>query len=150
MPAIRTLLHPHDFSENSLPAFQTACALARDYKARLVLLHVMPPSVDPLQSEPPPNPLNPAESQECLRGRFAWPEPPSAEVQVEHRVAEGDAAEEILRLARALPCDIIVMGTHGRTGLTRLLTGSVAEGVLRNAPCPVLVVKVPLPKRPPA
>ncbi len=59
-------------------------------------------------------------------------------------MAEGDPAEEILRLAAALRCDLVVMGTHGKTGLGRLLTGSVAEEVLRKAVCPVLVVKTPL------
>jgi quercetin dioxygenase-like cupin family protein len=58
-------------------------------------------------------------------------------------VTEGDPAEEVLRLTEALRCDLIVMGTHGRTGLGRLLTGSVAEEVLRKALCPVLVVKSP-------
>jgi quercetin dioxygenase-like cupin family protein len=65
---------------------------------------------------------------------------------VEHRVAEGNAPCEILRLAQALNCDLIVMGTHGRTGLDRLLTGSVAEEVLRKAICPVLVVRMPPPE----
>jgi len=58
-------------------------------------------------------------------------------------VAEGDAPEEILRLAQAIPCDLIVMGTQGRTGLERLLIGSVAEDVLRKATCPVLTIKMP-------
>jgi quercetin dioxygenase-like cupin family protein len=63
---------------------------------------------------------------------------------IEHRVAEGDASAEILALARALGCDLIVLGTHGRTGLSRFLAGSVAEEVLREASCPVLAVKTPL------
>ena len=60
---------------------------------------------------------------------------------MEHRLTEGDPAEEILRVAAALQCNLIVIGTHGRTGLGRLLMGSVAEEVLRKAVCPVLVVK---------
>jgi quercetin dioxygenase-like cupin family protein len=67
---------------------------------------------------------------------------------VEHRLAEGDPEEEILRLSESVRCDLIVMGTHGRTGLERYLTGSVAEGVLRKAVCPVLVVKTPLRRKP--
>jgi nucleotide-binding universal stress UspA family protein/quercetin dioxygenase-like cupin family protein len=144
MPVIQTILHPTDFSDNSWYAFQTACVLARENNALLVLLHVIPPSVSPLVTELPPNPLQPAESQDSLKGRFSWPEPPDPSIRVEHRVAEGDAPQEVLRLALALPCDLIVMGTHGRTGLSRLLAGSVAEEVLRNAPCPVLAVKTPL------
>ena len=56
----------------------------------------------------------------------------------------------ILRIAREIPSDLIVMGTHGRTGLSRLLMGSVAEQVLRQAPCPVLTVKTPFPETSPA
>jgi nucleotide-binding universal stress UspA family protein len=144
MPITRTILHPTDFSDNSWYAFQTACVLAKENNALLVLLHVIPPSVSPLLTELPPNPLQPAESQESWKGRFSWPVPSDPAIRVEHRVAEGDAPEEILRLALALPSDLIVMGTHGRTGLSRLLAGSVAENVLRNAPCPVLAVKTPL------
>jgi nucleotide-binding universal stress UspA family protein len=64
-------------------------------------------------------------------------------VQLEYRLGTGDPATEILRLAGETKCDLIVMGTHGRTGLTRLVLGSVAEEVLRQAPCPVLAVKTP-------
>jgi nucleotide-binding universal stress UspA family protein len=67
---------------------------------------------------------------------------------MECRVEEGDAAKGIVNAAQATQCDLIVMGTHGRTGLSRLLMGSVAEKVLRSAPCPVLTVKVPLPEEP--
>lgn len=143
MPVIHTILHPTDFSENSQCAFQMACSLAKEHNARLILLHVMPASSAPILSEPTPDPLKPAEAQESLQGRFTWPEPADTKVRVEHRVAEGDSPEEILNLAKAIPCDLIVMGSHGRTGLRRLLTGSVAEEVLRNASCPVLVVRSP-------
>jgi len=61
---------------------------------------------------------------------------------------EGDVATEILRLAQETGSDLIVMGTHGRTGLARLLMGSVAEQVVRKAPCPVLTVKTPFPAAP--
>jgi len=149
MPAIQTILHPTDFSENSRYAFQTACALARDYHATLLVLHVMMPSVSPLMDEPPPDPLRSAESQESL-GQFPWPQPSDPRIRVEHRLAEGDPAEEILRLTEALHCDLVVMGSHGRTGLRRVLTGSVAEEVLRKAVCPVLVVRTPLRATPDA
>ena len=142
MPGIQTILHPTDFSENSLPAFQTACALARDYNASVVVLHVMMPSESPFMERPPPNPLECAEAQEP-GVHLPWPQAVGPPVRVEHRVAEGDAVEEIVRLAEAIPCDLVVMGTHGKTGLGRILTGSVAEGVLRRAGCPVLVVKAP-------
>ena len=63
-------------------------------------------------------------------------------------MAEGDPAEEILRLSEAVHCNLVVLGTHGKTGLGRHLTGSVAEAVLRGASCPVLVVKTPLRSMP--
>jgi quercetin dioxygenase-like cupin family protein len=88
-----------------------------------------------------PNPMEAAETQDQLEGRFPWPEPTDPLIIVEHRVAEGDAAEEIVHLAQAVPCDLIVMGTHGRTGWNRFLTGSVAEEVVRRATCPVLTIK---------
>jgi nucleotide-binding universal stress UspA family protein/quercetin dioxygenase-like cupin family protein len=149
MPGIHRILHPTDFSENSQYSFQTACALARDNHATLLVLHVMMPSSAPLLDDLPADPSQSAEAQQS-QGRFPWPQPADPRISVEHHLAEGDPAEEILRLAAAMRCDVIVMGTHGRTGLGRLLTGSVAEGVLRQATCPVMVLKTPLGPTPPA
>jgi nucleotide-binding universal stress UspA family protein/quercetin dioxygenase-like cupin family protein len=147
MPTIQTILHPTDLSDNSRYAFRLACTLARDYQARLILLHVIPAPVGCVLPEAAPDPLRAAESQEPLnRWHFAWPEPPDPEIRAGHRVAEGDAVREILGLARAERCDLIVMGTHGRTGLSRLLDGSVAEEVVRKAACPVLAVRTPPPE----
>jgi len=147
MSSIQTIVHPTDFSDNSDYAFRTACSLAKDHQACLVLFHVVPPLVAPIMPEPAPDPMVSADSQECLRRwHFIWPEPPDPSVRIEHRVAEGIASKEILRMAQTLKCDLIVMGTHGRTGLDRLLTGSVAEEVLRKASCPVLVVRMPPPQ----
>ena len=67
---------------------------------------------------------------------------------MDFRVRDGDAAEEILREAEEAKANLIVIGTHGRTGLGRLLMGSVAEAVLRRARCPVLTVKSPAVARP--
>jgi nucleotide-binding universal stress UspA family protein len=147
MPGIQTILHPTDFSENARPAFEAACALARDYQATLLLLHVMAPSVSPLMAAPPADPSRPVESQK-RHPRLPWPKAPDSPIRIEHRLAEGDPPEEILRLAGTFVCDLIVMGTHGKTGLKRLLTGSVAEAVLRRARCPVMVVKPPYPLTP--
>lgn len=133
MPIIQTILHPTDFSENSHPAFEMACALARDYHAKLFILNVVMPPTAPLVE-----PFEPAD------WHLPWPRPSDPQIRVEHRSVEGDAPTEILRLAEEQHCDLIVMGTHGKTGLGRLLTGSVAEEVLRKALCQVLVVKSPL------
>jgi nucleotide-binding universal stress UspA family protein/quercetin dioxygenase-like cupin family protein len=142
MPAIKIILHPTDFSDSAEYAFLTACSLAKEHQARLILLHVVPPLVSFLP-ESVPNPSLPAEAQRSVKWRFSWPLPADPTIAVEHRVAEGDAAEEILRMAESLHCDLIVMGTEGRTGLKRLLLGSVAEEVMRKARCPVMPIKMP-------
>jgi nucleotide-binding universal stress UspA family protein len=68
---------------------------------------------------------------------------PDPETTVTSRLEEGIPAEEIVRVAREVEADLIVMGTHGRSGLGRLLLGSVAEQVMRHATCPVLTLKAP-------
>ena len=142
MIPFRTILHPTDLSANSEPAFLMACTLAQG-GGRLILLHVISPSVVPVYDRPPPDFRTPIESQPAWQGRFSWPRPVDPGIQVDHHVAEGDAAAEVLHVAEHLGCDLIVMGTQGRSGLGRFLLGSVAEEVLRKAPCPVLVVKNP-------
>lgn len=141
MLSIYTVLHPTDFSERFGNAFQLACALTRDYGARLVVLHVVAP-LPPLaygDVVPPPDPeslLREAKDRLEVRG---------ADVRAERRLEEGDPVGEILRVAREIGASLIVLGTHGRTGLSRLLMGSVAEQVVRNAPCPVLTATDPVP-----
>jgi nucleotide-binding universal stress UspA family protein len=93
MPLIHTILHPTDFSHNADGAFQMACTLARDYKARLLLLHVVLPSTAPLLEERPGN------TPEEVKKRFPWPKAADPQLNVEYRVAEGDFAEEIVRFA---------------------------------------------------
>jgi nucleotide-binding universal stress UspA family protein len=88
----------------------------------------------------------PAVDLEPLRERLQQLRPRDPKVPVEHRLVQGDAATEMLQVAEETKCDVIVLGTHGRTGLGRLLMGSVAEQVLRKAPCPVVTVKTPLPE----
>ena len=141
MLAIKTILHPTDFSERSNFAFRLACSLARDYGARLMVVHVAEPPV-PIYGNGLV--LPPAQApKETVLARLQQLLPKDPKVQVEHRLTEGDAAIEILRIAGEIKCDLIVMGTHGRTGLGRLLMGSVAEQVVRKAACPVLTVKTP-------
>jgi nucleotide-binding universal stress UspA family protein len=144
---IRTILHPTDFSECATEAFDLACNLAYDYAARLLVLHVLEPPITALAGNralpPLPEEYGRPAREEKLRGLQA----PYAAVQLERCLQEGEVIPEILRLATETPCDLIVMGTHGRTGLSRLLLGSVAEGVLRRAPCPVLSVRAFPPGR---
>jgi nucleotide-binding universal stress UspA family protein len=150
MLIIQTILHPTDFSASANYAFQLACVLARDHGSRLVVTHVMPPpqigrefgyeetadSAEMLRPEPA--------VKEKLRDQLLTLRPVEDTVPVEHCLCEGDTPAEILRLAAKCKCDLIVMGTHGRTGLSRQLLGSVAEAVQRMASCPVLTVKTPV------
>jgi nucleotide-binding universal stress UspA family protein len=139
---IRTILHPTDFSPGADSAWQLACALAHDYKSRLILLHVeTPPEV--IMGEfgmlPPDLP-----DREQLQDQLRSIEPTHEKLDVTRFFAAGPAADEILRIAEENGCDLIVMGTHGRSGMERLVMGSTAEEVVRKAACPVLTVKTPL------
>lgn len=140
---VHTILHPTDYTEQSRYALHLACALARDYGAHLVLLHVaplqLPPFVNagvfPVPYETP---------RAVLEQDLAKIEIPDPTLAVERIVAEGDPASEILRVAEERHVDLIVMGTHGRRGLGRALMGSVAEHVVRRSSCPVLTIRTPL------
>ena len=144
MLPIHTILHPTDFSEHSGNALHLAVALARDYAARLVVLHVaLPPTIIYGEGVVPPEPETYlGEAREQLR-RLTIPADIGA---AERRLVEGDPAKEIVRAVREAGIDLVVMGTHGRTGLSRLLMGSVAEKTVRRAPCPVLTVRMPFPQ----
>jgi nucleotide-binding universal stress UspA family protein len=85
----------------------------------------------------------PDTNETSLRKALAAVVPTDPAVEHEHRLLYGDPASEIVRLAGEEQVDLIVMGTHGRTGLMRLLMGSVAEAVVRRAPCPVLTIREP-------
>jgi nucleotide-binding universal stress UspA family protein len=137
---IRQVLVPTDFSEQAEAAFQLACPLARDHGARVILLHVYP---RPLCHGEVVARRQADRYEDDLWRMLDQIAPAGATVAVERRLVEGDAAEEVLRVAREEGCDLIVMGTPGRTGLARLMLGSVAEQVLRRATCPVLTVRSP-------
>jgi nucleotide-binding universal stress UspA family protein len=144
MLPIHTILFPTDFSENAQQTFPLACSLARDCDARLLVLYVMPP---PLGHEELEAQRTPEEYCKDAWRALHGMEAPDPSVRVQHRLEEGDASRRILAVSRDAEADLIVMGTHGRTGPARLLLGSVAEQVLRRATCPVLTVKVPSPAR---
>jgi nucleotide-binding universal stress UspA family protein len=138
---IRTILHPSDFSRPCAEAFRVACELAGDQSARLTVVHVAvpPPSAPIHQPMPPPLPEDPRGKLEELL-RVAQASAPG--LRADYRVEKGDAAApRIVGVAQETRCDLIVMGTHGRTGPGRVLLGSVAEQVLRTAPCAVVTVK---------
>lgn len=143
MLAIKTILHPTDFSESAALAFTVACSLAKDYGARLIVLHVATPPAFVVGAEVGVLPEEPEGYREELQTKLNRLVSQVSDVLVEHRMVEGNAPTEILRIAEEAKCDLVVMGTHGRTGLGRLLIGSIAEQIVRNAACPVLTVKIP-------
>lgn len=131
MAGFSIILHPTDLSEDSMAAYRVACQLCRQ-GTRLVVLHVMKTSL-----------VAANDYLATLNDRLREFETPDPSVTLEIRFEEGHEAAEILRVAERIGCDLIVLGSHGKTGLRRLLTGSVAEAVMRQARCPVLVVKSP-------
>lgn len=139
MLAIKTILHPTDFSEPASHARKMALEMARDYGARLILLHVVEPPV--YYGELGAN-VNPSDDvRQTEREKLAELVEPDSNVRIEPITVDGMAALEILRVARERHADLIVVGSHGRSGLGRVLMGSVAEEISRNAPCPVLIVR---------
>jgi len=133
MVRMRTILHATDFSEPSNHALSLACSLAREQRARLIVLHVMPVALAREKE-------GFGEDMRAELDRLAIPD---KTLHVERRLVEGDPATQILQVANESDCDLIVLGTHGRSGLSRLIMGSVAEQVVRLARCPVLTLKAP-------
>ena len=143
MLPIRTVLHPTDFSRHSEIAFRLACSLARDYGAELYVLHVEPLPVTALGGPMALPPLPEEYGREAMEEKLRALRAENPDIVVAYRFGRGDAATEILRTAEKTHCDLIVMGMHGRTGLNRLIMGSVAEQIVRRATCPVLTVRTP-------
>ena len=139
MMSISQILCPIDFSEFSRHAVHHAFAMARWYDARLTVLHVSGNAWRELDL--PPLEVARLDRDLVLREMKAFVGEPGAGVAVSCVACEAsDVRREILTQASALAADLMVMGTHGRTGFERLLLGSVTETVIRKAPCPVMVV----------
>ena len=118
MLPIRTILHATDFTKHSDYAFETACALAHDYGAKLIVLHVFPTPVIPVvNGDGFPVTLD-VPREQCLE-ELNQIKPTDSTIAVERALVEGDPAHEIVRLAKKLDADMIVMGTHGRGALSR-------------------------------
>ena len=145
---IQQILCPVDFSESSDHAMRYASALATTFGAELTLLHVVAPVVAALPGEtalPDTLQADINELAEACRSRMEQIVGKLATngLRVKPLVLNGLPFIEIIRYARESETDLIVLGSHGRTGLSHLLIGSVAERVVRKAPCPVLTIKHP-------
>jgi universal stress protein A len=144
MIKIDRILVPTDFSDCARPAAQYARELALRFTAQVDLMTVVDPTLMIAASAGSPVPQAILEDQEAtaLQELKKWPDSEyDRELQVHRQVLQGIPFVEIVRYARANEVDLIVMGTHGRSGLTHVLIGSVAERVVRKASCPVLVVR---------
>lgn len=144
---IEKILFPIDFSEGSMNALDYAISLSKEYNAKLYLLHVVHDismtagwqvphiRVDELYRDMEEGARK--EIEKCCMEELRELK------NIEKIVLRGIPDEEILKVSRKEKIDLIVIGTHGRTGIDRLLFGSTAEKVVRKAPCPVLSVRLP-------
>ncbi len=150
MIEFKRILHPTDFSDAGNSALRAACGMADQFGAELHLLHVIQ-DVSVIASYGAAEAYLPTEWREEAREQAektlqdlpdsSWP----AGTKVVHSMAEGSPFYEILEYAKENDIDLIVMGTHGRTGLPHMLMGSVAEKVVREAQCAVLTIRPEVP-----
>jgi nucleotide-binding universal stress UspA family protein len=142
----RRILHPSDFSGASGAAFKKAIEMAKAGRGELMLVHVVSP-VAPVAGE---GYISPKMYEEIAASSRAWAQKQldklvakakTSGVRAKGSVLEGSAHEQVVRFARSKHADLIVMGTHGRSGLAKLFLGSVAGRVVAAAPCPVLTVR---------
>ena len=143
----RRILHPSDFSRASGAAFKKAIEMAKAGRAELMVLHVVSPVVPMAAGE---GYVSPKMYEEIAASTRAWAQKQldkllakakQAGVRAKGFVLEGSAHEQIARFARSKHADLLVLGTHGRSGLAKLFLGSVAGRVVATATCPVLTVR---------
>lgn len=146
MIQLKKILLPTDFSENARHALLYGCSFAREYKAELTILHVVEDIAVSYASDLFPVPM--AHVFQELSG-YARTELGKLVEEVKAKgltareiVAQGRPSNEILRIAKEETVDLIVLGTHGKGFLDKALFGSTTERVVRNAPCPVLTVRL--------
>jgi nucleotide-binding universal stress UspA family protein len=144
---IKTVLFPTDFSHGARAAMDYAISLAQDYKARLVLLYVIQDIS--IAEWYIPSSISAADlvadmQKSAEREMEKWAAEIGGKVtgKVEAMIERGVPFVEIIRVAKEKNADLIVIGTHGRTGIDHMLFGSTAEKVVRKSPCPVLTVRM--------
>ena len=141
----RHILAPTDFSEYSKQAVASALELAKKFGAKLSILHVVELPPYPVEGYVPPSLsatfLEDLERQASQDLAQVVPEAESAGIEVARLVTVGSPYRKVIDMAEAEQVDLIVMATAGRTGFSRLVMGSIAERVVRTAPCPVLTIR---------
>jgi nucleotide-binding universal stress UspA family protein len=133
---IRRIAHPTNFSTESENGLSWAIQLAQEYQAELLLLHVVPPPTPIFALESPMK----SEAEVALSAFLKKLQTAAIKTRGFLLTGENSIDAQIVRLARLEHVDLIIMGTRGRTGLSRLFVGSLASRVIIRAPCPVLVV----------
>ena len=142
----RSIVHPTDFSTASRAAFAKAVEMAKADRGELLLVHVL----SPVMPVPGDGYISPKVYDEIAASTRAWAQKQldkllakakAAGARVKGLLVEGVPHEQIVRLAKSKRADVVVMGTHGRSGLAKLFLGSVAGRVVTAAPCPVLTVR---------
>jgi universal stress protein A len=154
MLPFKRILCPTDFSESSYEALRAANELALHFSSELLVLHAVQPI--PTANVPPPPPAAAAPmgfNISSYRQKLEALSERSLQEVVDQRVAkgltvhsivvQGEAADQIVNAVEKQKIDLIVIATHGRTGWRRFIFGSVAEKVIRLAPCPVLTIQAP-------
>jgi universal stress protein A len=140
---LKKILVPIDFSGPSLKALRYAVPFAEQFGSTITLVHVQKPvSYAPDLPNTPPIPLTAAQEEAARKKLFEVGYREIEElIPVDVQVTSGKPADEIVKLARTHDTDLIIIATHGYKGVMHLVMGSISEEVVRNAPCPVLVVR---------
>jgi nucleotide-binding universal stress UspA family protein len=142
---IRRILAPTDLSELSKQGLKNALQLAEVFGAKLLLLHVVEPPPYPVEGILPSHfgatLLDDIERQASHELAKVLPKAQISQIEVARRVVSGIPYRKIVEVAEEEKTDLIVMTTHGRTGFSHLVMGSVAEKIVRTAPCPVLTIR---------
>ena len=151
MIKMKTILHPTDFSESSMYALGYAISFAKEFEAKLYLLHVIEPVstmfyLDASKAPPAVEAMTDIQNHAQRALEEVLPPEVKGTISTEYMIRGGAPFLEIIRCAKEIDADMIVCGTHGRTGLKHLIMGSVAENVVRKSPCPVLTVRHPAHK----
>ncbi|HEY7433995.1 MAG TPA: universal stress protein [Methylomirabilota bacterium] len=146
MSRIRRILHPTDFSKASSAAYKRAVDMAKGNRAELLLVHVLSPTI-PVVAD---GYISPQVYDDMVNATRAYGQKQldtlvrkakQAGARVKGLLLEGVPHERIAQAARSKKADLVVIGTHGRTGFAKLFLGSVASRVLTVSPCPVLTVR---------
>lgn len=150
MNTIKTILFPTDLGRNAQSVFELACTLARNHGARLIALNVVP---DRPQAGVPASRLGREHTRHTeedwesdkreMERRLHGLRSPDAALRVDHFLKEGSRGARILQSAQEVGCDLLIMETHSKSEAERHVLGSVAAEIVRQPPCPVMLVQFP-------